>query len=263
MMIYFMAVCHNFQHRLCWMLSSILEQVHDKTKDNPHRVVTLDYPKRQLPWIVIDIAHLKDNGYPTTESCIAFFRSLGLDVRSTLIEDKEIFAKRGLVRNIQTENAKKAMADWLFYADSDNVYHPQFFTELADQLKDLDNLKKVIFSRDKFHTQVEPTNELAALARTNKHINYAYKRALCIPRIKKANKNVAAGCCQVIHSKYVDYYVKPEECRDRHLFKKGQRAKSDVQFRNRYGQFRIMLPQQVHLNHFRDKELGYHSEEQR
>jgi len=59
-------------------------------------------------------------------------------------------------------------------------------------------------------------------------------------------------------------YVDPEKCKDSHLLRQGQRAKSDVQFRRSMGgTTRIKLPTQIHLNHRRDKEEGQHLTEQR
>ena len=48
--------CYNFQQRLIWMLSSILQQIGDQ------------------PNLIISIAYLPNNGNPTTESIINFFK---------------------------------------------------------------------------------------------------------------------------------------------------------------------------------------------
>jgi len=51
---------------------------------------------------------------------------------------------------------------------------------------------------------------------------------------------------------------------DRDMFHHGQLARSDRHFRNRMGgSLKIDLPPYIHLGHIRDKELGYHTEEQR
>ena len=55
--------CHNFQRRLCWMLSSLLDQ-----KDPPR--------------LVVDVTHMHGNGDPSTEDVVAHYRGRGLDVRS-------------------------------------------------------------------------------------------------------------------------------------------------------------------------------------
>jgi len=46
-------------------------------------------------------------------------------------------------------------------------------------------------------------------------------------------------------------------------WKKGQKAKSDLQFKRRLGRERIPLPIQYHCQHVRDNEVGYHTEVQR
>ena len=249
-MIYFAIQCHNFQLRLCWQLSSILDQV-------------------DPPQIVIDIAHMPQNGRPTTEFVCAKFRNRGLRIRETVIEDEDLFAKRGLVRNCQIENAKVEGADWLFFADCDNTYSEDFFKLLHVELDKLGyDHPGVIYSREKWHTVAPETSRWTHLAYTNPVIRFAHRRALKIPRMQKSNKRVAAGCMQVISMKRIEegggYYVTPEECGDSHLFRRGQGAKSDKQFRRRMGgSKRIFLPAQVHLNHLRDKEEGRHLEGQR
>jgi hypothetical protein len=214
-----------------------------------------------MPEIIIDIAHMPDNGIPSTEAVIGHYRGKGLRIRPTVVEDREVFARRGLVRNLQTANAENA--DWIFYADCDNVYHPHFFCRLARALEQYDGPPCCIYSREKIHTQVKPTNQLARLALTNMGIHYAYERAMKIPRIEKTNKRVAAGCMQVVKPKWTKgYYVK--RANDRHLFDSGQKARSDIRFRRRIGGSHcIDLPTQVHMNHTRDKEVGYHIEDQR
>ena len=262
MRIHFAIQCHNFQHRLCWQLSSILQQVSANT-EIPSYIEHEPIPQDlgTLPEIIIDVAYMPNNGRPTTESVIDHFRSLGLHIEKTEITDREVFAKRGLVRNIQIKNAINS--DWIFFADCDNVYHPHFFCKLARELEKLDT-RKCVYSVEKIHTEVEPTNAVMSQVFTNKTISRAYEKASALPDSGKSNKNVASGCMQVVKTENVNIYVNPEECRDHHLFNRGQRARSDIQFRRRMGgQHRIYLPTQIHLNHSRDKEARKHLEEQR
>ena len=248
MHIRFAVLCHNFQQRLCWQLSSILEQE--------------DFDAR----LSIEVACMPLNGNPSTEYVCDFFRGRGLDVEEYYYP-KEIFAKRGLVRNEQTKHAKEMGCDWMFYADCDNVYSPDFFHCLVEHLK-MTHATNCIYSKWKDHTEVEPTNQHARLAAMCPYIVDAYRRADNeIPKIVKGNKPVAAGCMQVcrisdIQEKTGGIYV--ENSRDSHLFNNGQGAKSDKQFRRMMGgSTHIALPKQIHLNHVRDKEEGKHVDQQR
>lgn len=250
MKIYFAVQTHNFQRRLCWQLSSIYEQEPFDAE------------------LEIDIACLPDNGDPSTEYVCAFFQNRGLDVQLSY-HDKETFAKRGLVRNWQIKDAADRGADWMFFADCDNVYSPDFFRLLVDRLRtDCADVDSCIYSKSKDHTETEATEQHARLTRWSPWIPAAYLRAQKIPTIRKGNKPVAAGCMQVVRMDAImdagGLYVEPERCGDRHLFKKGQRARSDKQFRSRMGgSYHIALPKQIHLGHHRDKEEGYHLEVQR
>src|SRR5687768_3449520 len=88
--------CHNFQRRLCWMLSSLAQQ----TAPN---------------LVVIDIAHLPSNGQPTTEAVIERF-SDRLNIRSSPWTDFDQFQFRGIVRNRQLRNC---LTHWILFSDSD------------------------------------------------------------------------------------------------------------------------------------------------
>ena len=145
-----------------------------------------------------------------------------------------------------------------------------FFKLLVEGLKGpLANVTNCIYSKAKAHTVVEQTNEYARLALQCPYIPHTYLRASAIPRTSKGNKPVAAGCQQVcsmaaIKEKTGGLYVPEGKCRDSHLFNKGQKAKSDKQFRTAMGgSTHYPLPMQIHMNHLRDKEEGHHLEGQR
>ena len=72
--------CHNFQHRLTWMLSSILQQNCDISR------------------IKIYIDSLANNGCPTTEETIKVFKP-NLNITHIIHSDLNVFSKRGFVRN--------------------------------------------------------------------------------------------------------------------------------------------------------------------
>jgi len=249
--IFFAVQCHNFQQRFAWQLSSLLEQ-------DPFGAE-----------LKIDVACMVKNGIPSTEYLCYAFANRGLDVGYTYYR-REVMARRGVVRNWQTKAAQVWGADWIFYADCDNVYSKDFFKLLVEGLQGpLANVTNCIYSKAKAHTVTEQTDEYARLAMQCPYIPYAYLRASHIPRLTKGNKPVAAGCMQVcnmgaIQAKTGGVYVPEKSCRDSHLFDRGQKAKSDKQFRRAMGgSTQYSLPIQYHFGHDRDKELGYHSEAQR
>lgn len=105
--------CYNYQHRLCWMLSSILQQ------------------KGNIPDIVTSISYLPNNGSPTTESVISFFKDKGLNIISLPVESGQE-SNRAIARNIR---AGATDADWIIFVDGDMVYDPLFFEDLKVSLE--------------------------------------------------------------------------------------------------------------------------------
>jgi len=100
--------CVMYQHRLDWMLSSILRQ------------------KGEPPDILVSISHIPDNGNPTTEKLCDFFREQGLNIKQTILKPEQA-PNRAIGRNIQV---KETEADWMLFSDSDMVYHPMFFNDI-------------------------------------------------------------------------------------------------------------------------------------
>ena len=121
MKIYFAVQCHNFQRRLCWQLSSILEQ----------EPFDAD--------VKIEVASLSDNGTPSTGDVCYTFTGHGLNICNSIYTDRSRFARRGYVRNDQLAAAKAFDADWIFFGDCDNVYPPDFFCELVKKLKTINS----------------------------------------------------------------------------------------------------------------------------
>jgi GT2 family glycosyltransferase len=255
MKMYFAAQCHNYQRRLCWMLSSIKEQT-----ANP-----ID--------LQIEISCLKENGNPTTEKVVDEFKKLGLNISAFVYYKSQTqkFAKRGYVRTDQISRARKAGCEYIFFADSDNVYHPNFFLRLSEAMEKLPkDFAKCLSSIDKKHTDVNKTNAVIdAHAYADVYVRNAFSRASKIPTVVKGCKPIAGGAMQVCSIAAIDklsegVYVPAKESKDRHMLRDGQRARSDIQFRHRMqGSIIIDLPPQIHLNHVRDKELGKHLEIQR
>ena len=235
--------CHNFQHRMCWQLSSIYEQEEFDAD------------------LTIHIASLHNNGKPTTENIRQSFLNLGMNIQLSCFENTAVFAKRGLVRNHQVRHAIENNYDWIYFSDCDNVYPKSFFRLLVDELK-TSTATNCLYSHTKNHTDVEETNSIVKCCLDNCYVVDAFAKANKITTIRKHNRKVAAGCMQVcrvsdIVTKAKSRYVNPRKCKDHHLFQKGQKAKSDIQFRRSMGNGTIInLPIQIHLNHYRDKELG-------
>lgn len=116
--------CHNYQHRMCWMLSSIMQQTGD------------------IPDLVTSISYLPNHGSPTTEACIEYFKKQGMKIIDLPVNQGEE-SNRAIARNLRAKNSK---ADWLLYADADMVYSKGFFDALKKNLETekWKNEKKVI-----------------------------------------------------------------------------------------------------------------------
>lgn len=120
--------CHNYQKRLCWMLSSIAQQ------------------KGVLPEICVSIAHEKNNGNPRTEDVIAFFKKKQINIIDIVLDPGQ-GKNRAISRNIRT---KSTDADWILYADGDLVYDPYFFEDLYKQLEKDENKNETrVFGADR------------------------------------------------------------------------------------------------------------------
>lgn len=232
--------CHNFQHRLCWMLSSLLGQN-----------------------VAVRVSHAPRNGTPATEDVIAFFSDAGLNVYSLLVEDYSLFEQRGLVRSLQVQQAE---ADWILFADTDMVYQPEFFTRLSCYLQrhqDYDG----VFTCGRWsqpNDRKRFTRRMVAQYAYPCLVSAAWDQAICLDLVRRSN--VGAGFFQLVRTAVCDgYYVKKSN--DRRWSERGQKARSDIQFRRRIGK-RKKLPgwfsaAQIHLNHPRDSEAGKHLEVQR
>ena len=105
--------CYNYQHRLNWMLCSILQQTGD------------------IPDIYISVSYLPNTGNPTTEKVLDFFEEKGLKIiRVPLGKGQE--SDRSIPRNIRLKETK---VDWMLFADCDLVYDRLFFDDLQKKLK--------------------------------------------------------------------------------------------------------------------------------
>jgi len=109
--------CYYYQVRLCWMLSSILQQQGD------------------CPDLVINISHAENDGKPTTRDVCGFFRDRGLNIIETIVLQEQV-SNRAIARNIQVDRAcLEKDVDWMFFTDCDMIYDPMFFADLRQNIR--------------------------------------------------------------------------------------------------------------------------------
>jgi hypothetical protein len=120
--------CFNYQKRLDWMLSSVLQQ------------------KGNVPNIIINISHCPNNGNPSTESVISLFREKGLNIKETMLTEQEM-SNRAIARNRQ---ATETTADYILFSDSDLVYSEEFFEDLQKNIKEKYRDINVVMGADRF-----------------------------------------------------------------------------------------------------------------
>lgn len=243
--------CHNFQRRLCWMLSSLAQQT------RPDRVR-------------VRIDHMAGNGKPTTEALLERFAS-SISIEAHAWRDIDIFQYRGIVRNHQMAACS---TEWIMFGDCDMVYHPEYFESLMHILSEDHAKATYMISSGRTSNPKELTNILvdSSLAVIGQEVQESFAKANILPKIRKGN--VGAGFSQIVnikHAAHGGYYVKASENRDWNWSQRGSNPKSDMQFRKRLSRLggpRLPLPEwysenAIHLNHNRDPEAGRHIEEQR
>jgi len=119
--------CYNYQRRLTWMLSSILQQQGD------------------VPEIHISVAFCENNGNPTTADVLSFFSERGLKIIPVVLKESQMH-NRAISRN---KRCKGTEADWIIFADSDMVYDVNFFSNLKKQLSGKLNSNRLVMGADR------------------------------------------------------------------------------------------------------------------
>lgn len=226
---------HNYlyERRLCWMLSSILQQ------------------KGEKPDIFVSLAYLPGTGNPTSEEVVKLFRDKGLEMVEVKLEDGQE-KNRAISRNIR---AKESDADWILFADSDHVYDPLFFEDVWMRLK-----------KDKFK---EETRVIGA-DRVSLDISFCLDYFAKDERIYPCEVENVAGLVsdwpvQWVHGKKVAagnfQLARMDAIKEKGGIYSGRkrdhwrRTKSDRQFRvHMGGRVPMDVKKQYHLNHGR--ELG-------
>ena len=222
--------CVSYQRRLCWMLSSILNQKGDK------------------PDIVVSLSYVPGNGDPTTEEVIALFRSKGLNIIEIPLEEEQ-GKNRAIPRNIR---AAETDADWILYADSDMVYDPYFFEDIKRQLEsDAFKDETKVIGADRHSLDIPFSIEYFEKDKRTYPcvINDAVEITANWPKKWIRGKGTAAGYFQLASVKSINDHGGIYSGRKRDVWR---RTKSDRQFRVHLGG---RVPMDVlpmyHLNHDR------------
>jgi len=235
-MIEICVVVYNFQRRWMWQLSSLLQQTGSVN-------------------FIINVAYVRNNGKPSTEEIMAFYRKTGLVFVETAFEDDLSLPKsRGTIRNYQIKNSS---GKWIFFADCDVVYSSDFLSKLQCHL--LPQFKGIISASKFLFTDLEAT-EKAVSTDYPVVIENAYERATQLPVFRVYDRHVAAGGMQVIQResilKFGDGKYVGRNHGDKELGNIG--TVSDIWFRKgiqkNSGEAPKMLdlPVQIHLNHQRN-----------
>ena len=239
---------HNFQRRLCWMLASLLQQ---------------DMPRGMS--VSAAVACMRGNGEPGTEAVAEVFNAAGLPVKLQLYDDLEVFQYRGLVRNRQ---AAETDADWILFADSDMCYPVDFCRAMHKQLRGPFKDSPHCLHSQRYSTELAPTEALVDDTAAWAYpcvVPAACDRIAALPG--KLKTNIGAGYMHLanvalLRADHQGKYQLSARGRDR-SWRKGQKARSDIQFRRRLGARAVPLPVQYHIQHRRDSEAGCHLEIQR
>ncbi len=223
--------CVAYQRRLCWMLSSILQQ------------------KGDIPNITINLSYAKDEGDPKTIDVIDYFTKKGLKIIPLELTEGQ-GKNRAIARNIQTKNAH---SDWMLFADCDHVYDPYFFEDIYKQLltDKYKNETKVI-GADRYSLDIpfcvdyfEKDENIYPC-----EIDNVADIVSTWPVMYVSGKRIAAGNFQLANVKAIKEQGGIYSGRSRDG---GRCFKSDINFRKRMGgRVAMDVKKQYHLNHNRD-----------
>jgi len=220
----FISICYNFQRRLVWFLSSLLQQ-------------------SLLPDVTVNLAYIKNNGSPRTEDIISFYRSQGIKFRTLILEDVEDLAYRGKIRNAQISLSR---AEWLFFFDIDQILHPDFFRKWVPAL-----------SGDFLYCETQKlftpgTRQCLAMNAQGKrrYIRKAYQKASAWAEPQDYDRP-SGGLMMVsrklLYSKTGGLYSPSLDPKDRHFSK--HITGSDPIFRKHFTLKRLSLAPVIHLDH--------------
>lgn len=234
MMLFEVAVqAHNFDKRLCWMLSSIIDQTEGG--------------------VGVRVACLKDS---PTEGVARYFRFNRLDVHTMPYDSLERLQPRGHVR---TDQLRACRARWIIFADGDMLYPPDFFARARELVEGpfKDSAKCLYSSRSS--TGLASTDSMVDALKYPCYVHGAFQRASKL--VDHKCRNIGAGYFQMVNVERMmtlhgGYYQSPEVSRDGKWIDGPNRVRSDRKFRTRVGCEAVPLPDQLHLQHDRNYLTG-------
>ena len=124
--------CLKFQCRLCWMLSSLMQQT---TKNFSVTIVTIP-----------------NDGEPSTEEVVKCFSNIDIKI---LYVNEKYASKRGIHRDLAL---RKSLSQWLLFTDSDVVFSPTFIEECNKYC--IEKNSAFLFHCIRNSTYIEETDEI-------------------------------------------------------------------------------------------------------
>ncbi len=221
--------------------------------------------------VLINIASLKNNGNPKTEDVIDFFRHKGLSIKHTVFDDSEkmtTFAYPSLTKNRQIAESD---ADWFMCHSCDHLIQSNYLFNVAALMNGKRKDTPYILGNygNYFTVDIEKTNGLVeAKYSEGMYVDQAFGTTAQFLDLEKYLFPCIGGLLlfrhDMLRERNNNQYIEPSLCHDKHLFKKGMKTRSDVHLKKTLRcRVEHCLPFMIHLSHRRDKEIGYHIEEQR
>ena len=222
---------HNFERRLCWMLSSLAEQVR-------HCDYTLGVSVACLEGPTLDVVNL--------------FAGHGLNVKPLVYKDLATLQPRNQTRN---RALAETDADWMVFADSDIVYPPNFMCRLVVLLRGPHKDDQRCLCPGKATTRLNEVEALVGPWAGPARITEAYAKAMSLTPLHC--RPSGAGYCQIasvaaIKEKHGGKYWGGRPWKDVAWSDCGRNGtRTDRSFRLTLGSAPIELPEQIHLQHSR------------
>ena len=227
MNIEFISVCHNFQRRMSWFLSSLVQQTY-------------------LPDVTINLAYVNTGASPNTNLIISRYERKGIKFREMIFNSIDDIAYRGALRNAQIALSR---ADWIFFYDVDQVLAPDFFEKWKDKLN---NDACIFYETQKIFTEPEVTQKMIETQGQETYFENAYYEVNKLPKLDLSYRKVASGGLMIMRRELIykvtkGLYSDSYKRKDRHIYK--QRTTSDPVFRSKFDVCGHALSPVIHLGH--------------
>jgi hypothetical protein len=221
---------------MMWFLSSLLQQV---GKFN----------------FTVNLAYVRNNGSPNTESLIGFYRKSGIEFRAIGFDSLDDIAYRGVLRNAQIALSK---SEWLFFYDIDQILPCDYFKKLSKVLTD----ESCIFCETgKVYADPVATQTAINNIGRRRWLKNSYKHAEALPRWDQPVSRVVSGGLMIMRRELI-YEVTnglySEKPKDRHMMKHS--TVSDPAFRSKFKVKNINVAPIIHLGHAGWKEYKIEGE---